>query len=79
MLFKNIKEESESTWEDSARVLGKFISTELNRNYTDELYRYVYMFITKDHDHFGSLLIGDLQTRYVIKSVLFQEECYMFM
>ena len=36
LIFKNIKEENESPWEDSARVLGKFISTELGMNYTDE-------------------------------------------
>ena len=29
LIFNTIKEENESTWEDSARVLGKFISTDL--------------------------------------------------
>ena len=28
LISKNIKEENESTWEDRARVLGKFISTQ---------------------------------------------------
>ena len=36
LIFQNIKEENESTWEPTARVLGKFISTELDVNYTDE-------------------------------------------
>ena len=46
LIFKNIKEEIESTWEDSARVLGKLISTELDINYTDEE---INMFISRVH------------------------------
>ena len=52
LIFKNIKEENESTWEDSARVSGKFISTELDMNYTDEE---IDMFISRAHrDNQGS-------------------------
>ena len=46
LIFKNIKEENESTWEDSTRVLGKFVSTELDVNYTDEE---IHMFIGRVH------------------------------
>ena len=46
LIFKTIKEENESTWEDSARVLGKFISTDLDMNYTDEK---INMFISRVH------------------------------
>ena len=46
LIFKNIKEENESIWEDSTRVLGKFISPDLDMNYTDEE---INMFISRDH------------------------------
>ena len=46
LIFKNIKEENESIWEDSTRVLGKFISPDLDMNYTDEE---IDMFISRDH------------------------------
>ena len=46
LIFKNIREENESTWDESARVLGKFISTELDMNYTDEE---IDMFISRAH------------------------------
>ena len=36
LIFKNTKEESASIWEDSAGVLGMFISTELDMNYTNK-------------------------------------------
>ena len=46
LILKNIKEENESIWEDSTRVLGKFISPDLDMNYTDEE---IDMFISRDH------------------------------
>ena len=36
MIFKNILKENELTWEDTAKVLGQFISDELDMNYTHE-------------------------------------------
>ena len=42
VIFKNIHEENESTWEDTARVLGQFISEELDINYT---YKEIDMFL----------------------------------
>ena len=36
MIFKNILKENELTWEDTAKVLGHFISDELDMNYTHE-------------------------------------------
>ena len=36
LIFKNIKDENKSTWEESARILRKFISTELDMKYTDK-------------------------------------------
>ena len=44
--FKNIHEENELTWEDTARVLNQFISEELNMNYTHEERD---MFISRAH------------------------------
>ena len=46
LTFKVIKEENDSTWEDSARVLGKFISTKLDMIYTDDK---IDMFIRRAH------------------------------
>ena len=46
LIFKNIKVDNESTWEDSARALRKFISTELDMNYTDDK---IDMFISRVH------------------------------
>ena len=46
LISKNIKEENESTWEDRARVMGKFISTDLDMNYSDEE---INMFISRVH------------------------------
>ena len=36
MIFKNVLEENELTWEGTARALGQFISDELDMNYTHE-------------------------------------------
>ena len=79
LIFKTIKDENKSTREDSARVLGKFINTELDMNSTDEE---IDMFISRAHRDnqgsakthhnrprplFCSLQIGDLQKMYVIE------------
>ena len=46
LIFKNIHEENELTWEDTARVRGKSISEELDMNYTHEE---IDMFISRAH------------------------------
>lgn len=45
-IFKNIRGENELTWEDTARVLGQFISQELDMNYP---YEETDMFISRAH------------------------------
>ena len=46
LIFKNKHEENELTWENTARVLGQFISEELDMNYTHEK---IDMFISRAH------------------------------
>ena len=46
LIFKNIHEENELKWEDTARVLGQFISEELDMNYTHEE---IDIFISRAH------------------------------
>ena len=46
LIFKNIHEEKDLTWEDTAKVLGKFINEELDMNYTHEEFD---MYVSRAH------------------------------